>query len=84
MGFFKLILGAAEIAAGIAVVGIPGFQGAGAMLIAAGAGMVVSGIGTILAPEAHQPGFTTTERNPIAAQDVAYGLVRTGGTLRCL
>jgi hypothetical protein len=84
MGIFKIILGAAETAAGIAIVAlVPGGVPLGAMLIASGAGMVFSGVGTLLAGN-QQAGFFTTERNPIAPWRIIYGRSRVGGTLTAL
>ena len=52
----------------------------GALLIASGAGMVLSGVGTLLAP-GPMDGFNTSLRNPVAPRKVIYGRVRTGGTV---
>lgn len=48
-------------------------------LISAGAGMILSGIGTMLTGKVN--GFATTTRNPISPWHVIYGRARTGGTV---
>jgi hypothetical protein len=80
-GIISAIAGAAEIAAGvlIAVGTLGGGTPLAVMLIASGAGMVLGGIGTMLAGQVK--GFATTTRNPIAPWKVCYGRCRTGGTL---
>ena len=77
--FTNIIIGAAEIAAGVVLEFVPGGQGLGAFLIAAGAGQVIGGIGTLL----NQPkgGLTTASRNPIAPRQMIYGRARIPGVL---
>lgn len=74
-GIFKLIAGAAAIAAGVL---FPGpWSG---YLVAAGAGMVLTGVGTMIAGNPVK-GFATAVRNSIAPWRVLIGRVRTGGTV---
>src|ERR1700761_749291 len=50
-----------------------------AALASAGAGMVMSGVGTLLSQKAN--GIATTSRNPISPWKVILGTVKTGGTI---
>lgn len=81
-GIIETVAGAALIATGIVleVVTFGASTPLTAMLITAGAGLVLSGIGTMLAKGPVQ-GFATTTRNPIAPWDVCYGRTRIGGTI---
>lgn len=78
--FIPEFVGGLEIAAGAVLLA----TGVGAPLawplIAAGAGTLISGIGTLLS-KGPVNGFATTMRNPVAPREVVYGRVRTGGTL---
>lgn len=78
--FVGIIAGGLEIAAGV-VLALTGVGAAFApYLIAAGAGQIISGIGTILS-SGPVNGFATAVRNPTAPWKVVYGRVRTGGTV---
>jgi hypothetical protein len=77
--FVSTIIGGIEIAGGV-VAGALGNWQLGGYLIAAGAGTVISGLGTLLSKGPVQ-GFATTIRNPTAPWDVIYGRTRTGGRL---
>src|SRR5580700_6319302 len=63
---------------------VPGFAAAslkiGEFLITAGAGLILSGIGTLLS-KGPLAGFSATTRNPVAPWEVGYGVFPTGGTL---
>jgi hypothetical protein len=77
--FIPLVIGGAELAAGFAAP----FVGLGAIspyLISAGAGTLLSGIGTLLS-KGPVNGFATTLRNPTSPWEVCYGEVVTGGVL---
>lgn len=50
------------------------------LLQSAGAGLLLSGIGTMLAGH-HDPGFSTAQRNPIAPWQVVCGTAEVGGTV---
>jgi hypothetical protein len=78
MAIGTLLEGIGEIAAGavLTVLGNP----LGPLLIAAGAGTVLSGIGSMLAGDPLK-GFATTTRNPISPWRVCLGRVRTGGNV---
>ena len=71
-----LIVGGA-VASGLTFGGAAPLSG---FMISAGAGLVMSGIGTMLAGPAIQ-GFATAEKNPVAPWNVVYGRKRVGGTL---
>ena len=77
--FVGIIIGGLEIGLGIFLEFIPGGQLLGAMLIAAGVGQVIGGVGTLL----NQPksGLATASRNPIAPWNVIYGRAKVGGTI---
>src|ERR1700733_1564330 len=81
-GILKIIGGAAEIAGGALIEA--GTLGGGTplalMLIGSGAGMVFSGIGTLLAGNPLK-GFATTTRNSVAPWEVSYGQTSVGGTV---
>jgi hypothetical protein len=80
MGFLSLLTGAAVVAGGIALGFVPGAQAVSGLLISAGAGMVLSGVGSLISGSPIK-GFATTMRNSIAPWKVCYGRCRTGGTL---
>lgn len=73
-GIFDIIIGAALIAASFFV------PVAGPLLAQAGAGMIITGVGTLIAGN-HNNGFATTIRNPIQPRHVHYGFGRVGGTM---
>src|ERR1700730_9032589 len=75
--FVSIIAGAGEIVT-VAFAIATGQAALGALLIAAGAGSVIAGIGTLLSKGPIQ-GFATTVRNPVHPWEVIYGLIRTGG-----
>ncbi len=81
-GIVETIGGAVMVAAGVAADILT--AGAAAplaqFLISAGAGLLITGIGTLLS-KGPQKGFATTERNPTAPWSVIYGRARVGGTL---
>lgn len=81
-GIADIIAGAALIAGAVLVeVGtLGGGTPIAELLFTAGAGMIISGVGTLMAGDPLK-GFATTTRNPIAPWRVCYGRVRTGGTL---
>lgn len=79
-GVIQTVAGGLLIAAGVAAMFVPGGQGLGIFLITAGIGLVLSGIGTMLA-KGPLSGFATTTRNPIAPWEVIYGRARVGGTI---
>jgi hypothetical protein len=73
-GIVETIGGVALIAAGV-LLPIPGVS---QFLIAAGAGMVLGGVGTMLSQGPLQ-GFAIATRNPVAPWEVRYGQARAGG-----
>jgi hypothetical protein len=87
--FVGTILGGLEIAAGVFTGIVAGWTGVGlyiaAQLITAGAGMVLSGVGTLISGSAQQmgqgvgQGIAFASRNPIKSWDVLYGCATTGG-----
>ncbi len=85
-GLFQAIAGAVAVTAG--ALAATGTLGAltpleltlAKAVISAGAGMVLSGVGTLIAGN-HQKGFATTEKNPIAPWRFVYGHFRVGGSL---
>jgi hypothetical protein len=81
-GIVRVIAGAAAIAAGILIeIGtLGGGTFAASLLISAGAGLTLQGLGTLIAGE-HSQGLATTTRNPIAPWKIINGQARTGGTL---
>lgn len=81
-GIIETIAGGLEIAGGIAleVLSAGGSTPLSSFLITSGAGLVLSGIGTMLTKGPVQ-GFATTTRNPIAPWEVIYGRARVGGTI---
>jgi hypothetical protein len=80
-GILKLIEGAAEVAAGIAIdIFAPGAAEFGDALIGVGVGTMISGVGSLIQGDPVK-GFGTTMRNPIAPWRCCYGRQRTGGTL---
>lgn len=77
--FVNIVVGGAMIAAGIALdVFTAGTLGN--FLITAGAGILLSGLGSLLSGGA-QTGLATATRNPIAPWNVVYGRARVGGTI---
>lgn len=79
--FVPIIIGGLEIAAGILIdIGtLGGGAVLGNMLIAAGVGQVIGGIGTLL--NQPQAGLTTASRNPIQPWNICYGRCKVGGTI---
>ena len=80
-GIVDTIAGGALIAAGVLIeVGtLGGGTPLAIALITAGAGLVLTGIGTML--KGNVQGFATTTRNPIAPWEIPYGRTRIGGTI---
>ena len=79
-GIFESIGGGLLVAVGVATLIVPGLQVLAPFaqqLISAGAGLLVTGIGTLLSGQVH--GFATTERNPIEPWEVVVGQSRVGG-----
>jgi hypothetical protein len=92
--FVGIIVGGIEVAAGVIVGVVAGWTGAGlllaAKLITAGAGMFLSGLGTLISGSGgsggrsgsgQQSGFVSASRNPIANWNVIYGRSVAGGTV---
>jgi hypothetical protein len=82
-GIWSLIGGIASFAAAGAAVAFS-FGAASAVvpyLISAGAGLVLSGIGSIIAGDAPKKGAVSTAKNSIKAYDVVYGDTWVPGTL---
>jgi hypothetical protein len=79
-GIIDTIIGGVEVAAGILVtIGtLGGGTALGVFLIAAGAGMVFTGVGTLIA--GNNLGVVSASRNPIQPWTIAYGRARVGGT----
>ncbi|HUA84942.1 MAG TPA: phage tail protein, partial [Bryobacteraceae bacterium] len=78
MGFVKLFAGVALI---VGSVFIPGLSVAAASLLAsAGAGMVLSGLGTLLSGKPVN-GYATTVRDSKPPWQYVYGYTRVGGTM---
>ena len=77
-----MVLGAAKIAVGVlAVVGTLGLATPVAvMLIASGAGMMLAGIGTLIAGD-QASGLATATRGSKAPWNICYGRCRVGGTV---
>ena len=81
-GLVEGIAGGVLIAEGVLITGMT-FGGAGAigaLLISAGSGLVLTGIGTMLTRGPLQ-GFATAQKNPTAPWNGVYGRARVGGTL---
>jgi hypothetical protein len=90
--FVMVAVGVAEVAGGAALVatgaGSPvgvwlaahGLASAASILISAGIGTTIAGLGTLLS-KGPVNGFATTERNPTAPWRIVYGRARVGGTL---
>src|SRR5258708_366229 len=80
MSLFAMIAGAAAVTAGVALT----LTGVGASfapyLISAGAGQILSGIGTMLSGNQKQ-GFSSAQRNAIAPWEILYGRNCVGGTV---
>lgn len=83
-GIIETVGGATLLAGGIAATALTGGLTATAFvsisktamaLITAGAGLLLSGVGTLLS-KGPQKGFATTERNPTAPWNVIYGRSR--------
>jgi hypothetical protein len=82
-GIIDTIIGGLEVAAGILLEVISGgLNPAGYFLIAAGAGMILTGIGTLLSGNAL--GVVQASRNPIEPWRIIYGRSRVGGTITVL
>jgi hypothetical protein len=83
-GIIDTIIGGVEIAAGILVIvgTLGGGTALGVFLIAAGAGMVFTGVGTLLA--GNNLGVVSASRNPISPWVIVYGRARVGGTVTVL
>src|SRR6266478_3373612 len=81
-GLIPTIVGGLEIAAGVAGIILTGGLASpvSTLLIVSGAGMVISGIGTMLSGTPVK-GFSSAERNSIAPWRVIYGEARVGGTM---
>ena len=78
--FVPFIIGGLEIAAGIALdFLVPGGQIAGYYLIAAGAGSVIAGVGSLL--NQPQKGLAIASQSPVAPWQVGYGRFKSGGTI---
>jgi hypothetical protein len=58
---------------------LSGVGGLASILASAGAGMVLSGVGTLLGQKAS--GISTTSRNPLAPWQCCYGRKKVGGTI---
>jgi hypothetical protein len=82
-GILDLIIGGAEIALGILIeIGtLGGGTPLAVMLISSGIGMMMVGIGTLIAGDPPVRGFATTTRNSIAPWEIIYGESRCGGTI---
>ena len=80
--FISVIAGTALIAAGLVLEFVTFGESTPltAFLISAGAGMVITGIGTLLSGKPPLPG-STASRNPIEPWNVIYGRKKVGGTL---
>lgn len=76
----KFGAGLAELAGGIALGAIPGGAALAPYLISAGAGSLISGVGSLLAQNGVKA-ISTAERNPIKPWNYVYGKKRVGGTL---
>jgi len=74
------LIGAGEIAAGAVLIATGVGAPIGGLLIAAGAGQLISALGTILF-KGPAIGFSTTQRNPTAPWKYVYGQTRVGGTV---
>jgi hypothetical protein len=82
-GITQLIEGAAMVAGGVAIDYFTGGAGApiGNMLIAAGAGQVISGVGSMIEGGPKVSGLATTTRESAAPWPVIVGQARVGGKL---
>jgi hypothetical protein len=82
-GLVSTIVGGLEIAAGVLIeVGtLGGGTALAVMLIASGAGMVISGIGSMIAGNGPTTGYVSATRNSIAPWKIQYGEGRVGGTV---
>ena len=81
--FIGVIVGGLEIVLGVVALFVPGLQGVGYLLISAGVGTLLTGVGTILSSNAAQQllGYAAAARNPIAPWMVVYGRSIVGGTV---
>ena len=77
-GGLEIFAGAVAITAGVLLA--PFIGPMSGILISAGAGMAMSGIGTMIAGN-HLPGFATATRNPISPWTMYFGYCRPKGTL---
>jgi hypothetical protein len=80
--FISTIAGAALIAAGAALAffSAGGLTPLAVFLISSGAGMLLSGIGTLLS-KGPLTGVGSSQRNPIAPWNAVYGRAKVGGTI---
>jgi hypothetical protein len=78
--FIGVIAGAAEIAAGVALGIVSGFAATplAGMLIAAGAGTLIGGLGTLLT-KGPINGFASATQSPVGPWRIVYGRSREGG-----
>lgn len=79
-GVVETIAGAIQIAVGAVLEFIPGGQAIGTMLIISGAGMVLSGVGTMLS-KGPLTGTGSATRNPVGPWNILYGRGKVGGTI---
>jgi hypothetical protein len=86
--FIGIIVGAVEIVAGIVTEVLVGWTGFGAvlggLLISAGAGMILSGLGTLISGSSQSQqgsGVAFASRNPIKSWDIQYGHGVVGGNV---
>jgi hypothetical protein len=73
------VIGGLELAAGIAIEVITPGNPAGWYLIAAGAGAIIGGVGTLLSQP--QGGLSAQQRNPVQPWNVVYGRAKVAGTV---
>ena len=76
----QIVIGATMIYVGVVLMIYAPGNPLSSYLIQAGAGMVISGVGTMMAKGALQ-GTGTATRNPVAPWNVVYGRARIGGTI---
>ena len=64
--FIGVIVGGLEVVLGVVALFVPGLQGVGYLLISAGVGTLLTGVGTILSSNAAQQllGYAAAARNP--------------------
>jgi hypothetical protein len=79
--YVGIIIGAAEIAAGV-LLAFTGVAWAGAAyLIEAGIGTILVGVGTLIAGAGASHGVASASRNPVAPWNAVYGQTKVGGTV---